>query len=366
MVKVCIRADGGKDVGLGHIMRCLSLAQTFRRNGDKVYFFSKLDEGIKKIRQENFEFVRLVSAVQEADGYLYDNPTHLADEVSEMIALLQEYRIDVLVIDTYNVSREYFLALKPYVNRLAYVDDINKFPYPVDIVINGNITGKFLGYQKYDQEQGLFLGTEYNMIRDEFSNIPPRTIRRNVKEILITTGGGDPFKLTSKLLDILLKDEEYRHLRLNVLVGSGFTNCGNLGDLSKNCDNVFLYANSVLSHILPDIIYSEVSPIMLRSDLAISAGGSTLYELAACGTPAMAIILADNQEGIVHKMDELGYVKSLGWYAQLSEELVLDNLGKIMGDVQRRREMSTKGQRLVDGKGTERIVRSILQNFEEN
>lgn len=366
MVKVCIRVDGGKNVGLGHIMRCLSLAQAFRRNGHKVFFFSKLKEGIKIIRQKNFDVVALSSASQEPEGRFYGNSAYLADEAHEMISLLQEYQIDVLVIDTYNVSKEYFFTLKPYVDRLIYVDDVNKFPYPVDIIINGNITGEFLGYQKYEQKQVLLLGTEYNMIRDEFSNMPPRTIWRNVKEIMITTGGGDPFNLTGKLLDILLQQEEYVNIRFNVLVGSGFTNCEDLDNLSKSYENVFLYTNSVMSHKLPGIIYSEVSEIMLRSDLAISAGGSTLYELAACGTPALAVILADNQEGIVHKMDELGYVMSLGWYNQLHEELVLDKLREIMGDFQGRTDMSGKAQRLVDGQGTERIVRSILQNFEEN
>lgn len=363
MLSIAFRADGGKNVGLGHIVRCLSLARAFRRNGCKVYFFSKLDEGIEKARHENFVVVRLPSAVQETE---YGNPTHLADEAHQMISLLQEYNIDVLVIDTYNVSKEYFLTLKPYVTRLAYIDDVNKFLYPVDIVINGNITGQSLGYKKYDQKQVLFLGTEYNMIRDEFSNIPPRTVRTNVEEILITTGGGDPYNLTGKLLDSLLQEEEFVNVRFNVLIGSGFTDCEYIGDLSKKYDNVFLYANSVLSHKLLGIIYSEVSAIMMRSDLAISAGGSTLYELAACGTPALAVILADNQEGIVHKMDELGYVINLGWYNQLDEGQVLVRLREMMNDYQRRKVMSDKGQRLVDGKGTDRLVLSIIQNLKAN
>lgn len=364
MPNIAFRADGGKNVGLGHIMRCLSLAQAFRRNGHEVLFFSKLAEGIETLRYAKFNVVPLASEKQESEGFFYGNPAHLADEAHELNELLSKYQIDVLVIDTYNVSEEYFIALKVHVDILAYIDDVNKYPYPVDVVINGNITGEYLGYRKYDQKQVLLLGTEYNMIRDEFSNIPPRTVREKAEELMLTTGGSDPYNLTGKLLDILLKQEEYRHMRFNVLVGSGFTNIEYLCNIVRNYNNVFLYANSVMSHKLPEITYSEVSVIMQRSDLAISAGGSTLYELAACGTPALAVILADNQEGIVRKMDELGYIMSLGRYKQLNEELVLKQVRRLSNDYQQRKEMSSKGQRLVDAQGTERIVRRIIRNLE--
>lgn len=363
MVRVCIRADGGKNIGLGHLMRCLSLAEAFRRNGHKVYFLSKLDEGIEKIKRENFDVVRLSSPKQETEGYSYGNPANLADEAKEMILLLRKYHIDILIIDNYNVDKEYFATLKPNVSKVVYIDDVNKFPYPVDIVVNGNITGEYLGYQKWDKNQALLLGPRYNMIRSEFCNMPYRFVKNKVTEIMITTGGSDPYNLTRLLLETLLKEEEFRRTRFNVLVGNGFTSYQYLDSLCKNYDNVYLYANSELPYRLSDISQTDVSQIMLRSDLAISAGGSTLYELAACGTPALAVILADNQEGIVHKMDELEYVMNLGWYDQLNKDLVLDRLRELTDNFQRRKEMSAKGQKLVDGQGTERIVRSILRNL---
>lgn len=163
MLTIAFRAEGGKNVGMGHIMRCLSLAQAFRRNGHKVYFFSKQKEGIEKVRHENFDVVRLFSIAQETEGYFYGNSANLVDEARELIPLLREYQIDVLVIDTYNVSKEYFLALKAHVGGLAYIDDVDKFTYPVDIVVNGNITGEYLEYQKYDQKQVLLLGPHLNV-----------------------------------------------------------------------------------------------------------------------------------------------------------------------------------------------------------
>jgi UDP-2,4-diacetamido-2,4,6-trideoxy-beta-L-altropyranose hydrolase len=366
MFKICIRADGGKNVGMGHIMRCLSLAQTFQRNGYEVCFLSNLDEGIEAVRRENFDVVRLPYVGQETEGFFYGNPAYLAEEANAIITFLLKRQIDILVIDTYNVSSEYFLQLKPCVKKLVYIDDINKFPYAADIIVNGNITGKYMGYRQYNKQQVLLLGPGYNMIRKEFRNLPTRSIREQVAEVMITTGGTDPYHLTSGLLACLLQHEQFQTLRFNVLIGSGFTDNEQLIDLSQNYDNIVLYANSAVVNNSPNIIYSEVSAIMLRSDLAISAGGSTLYELAACGTPTLAFVLADNQEFIVQKMEELGYVQSVGWYDRIKDGQVIKVLLNLIHDYEKRKEMSRKGQKLVDGKGTERIVRSIIESIPVN
>jgi UDP-2,4-diacetamido-2,4,6-trideoxy-beta-L-altropyranose hydrolase len=362
MLNIALRADGGKNVGMGHVMRCLSLAKAFRRNGHNVCFFSKLDEGIEKVGSERFEVVRMPSVEQrDTEGFFYGDPARLAEEAKVIIALVKRYQIDVLMIDSYNVTEEYFLALKSQVRSLAYIDDVNKFSYPADIVINGNITGKYLGYTKYHENQVLLLGPEYNMIRGEFCNLPARMINENAAEIMITTGGSDPYNTTGKLITILSQQEQCKNLRLNVLVGGGFANIADLIKLKQKYAAVFLYKNSALPYDSPEIRYSEVADIMLRSDVAIAAGGSTLYELAACGTPAMAFILADNQEFIVHKMDELGYVQSIGWHNQWEQQQVVKTLCNLLSNYEQRKAMSRQGQRLVDGQGTERIVHNIIQ-----
>lgn len=366
MLSVAFRVDGGKNVGMGHIMRCLSLANAFRRDGHKVYFFSKADEGIEIIQNEKFDVDSLPSVAQNTEGFFYGSPAELITEAEAVVSRLYSQQIDVLIVDTYNVTNEYFQLLKPHVKKLAYIDDINKFSYAVDIIVNGNITGKYLGYRQYDGQPLVLLGPSYNMIRNEFQSLPVRNMRKQVAEIMITTGGADPYNLTDKLLAILLHNEQLKVLRMNVLVGSGFTNIEHLINISQKHDNVVLYANSAVAANLPAITYSNISDIMLRSDLAISAGGSTLYEFAACGTPVLVFVLADNQEFIVQKMDELGYIQSLGWYNQLDDSQVVSALLNLMSNLEKRQEMSCKGQRLVDGRGTERIVKSIIDSLQVN
>lgn len=364
MLNIAFRADGGKNVGLGHLMRCLSLARAFRSAGHSVSFVSKLMEGIELARSENFNVCPIPSVEQVTEGFFYGDEHSLSEEVGHVIKILTETKIDILIIDSYNVNKEYFLALKKYVKRIIYIDDINKFSYPVDIIVNGNITGEYLAYEKYTENQILLLGPNYNMIRDEFCHLPRRDLGENVNEVMITTGGADPYKITDKLLGFLLENKQLADLRLNVLVGNGFRNVEYLSNLSNTFTNVFLYANSAIAESIENVTYSEIPALMLRSDIAISAGGSTLYELAACGTPAMAFILADNQECIVTKMAELGYIKNLGWYNQLGKETVLSAFFQLINDFKQRQQMSLRGQKLIDGKGTLRIISAIIKDLE--
>jgi UDP-2,4-diacetamido-2,4,6-trideoxy-beta-L-altropyranose hydrolase len=363
MLNIAFRADGGENIGMGHIMRCLSLARAFRRKGHTVYFVSKLTEGISRVSSENFAVVPLPSvAHNDTEGFFYGNPALLSDEAAQLIQIVKDYQIDVLILDSYNVTEEYFLTLKPYVRKLAYIDDVNKFTYPVDILINGNITGEYLGYSRYNKDQVLLLGPTYNMIREEFLGLTARVVKDKITEVMITVGGADPYDVTGKMLDIILSSERYCSVRLNVIVGGSFTSLDRLIKLKHKYTNVFLYGNFPEVHNYTDIVYSEMSDVMLRSDIALSAGGSTLYELAACGTPTLAFILADNQEFIVGKMSAEGYIKSLGWYNGLTDQAVLAAL-KELEDAGFRQRLSQRGQALVDGRGTARIVRAIEDNL---
>jgi UDP-2,4-diacetamido-2,4,6-trideoxy-beta-L-altropyranose hydrolase len=362
MVRIAIRADGGKSVGMGHIMRCLSLANEFRKTGHFVYFFTKYDMGIDLIEKEKFEVIRMPSEDKETEGFFYGNSEQLVSEANVLVALLHQYKIDILIVDSYNITHQYFLTLRSHVSCLVYIDDENKSTYPVNVVINGNVTATYLGYQKYNDDQILLLGPQYNMIRDEFKNIVTKGIRDNVAEIMITTGGSDPYNMTGKLLSIFLNNDDFSKVRFNVLVGGGFATRQDLIHLSQNHEQVVLHSTTVVD-ASGLIKYSTISEMMLRSDLAISAGGSTLYEFAACGVPVLAFILAENQNFLVEKMEQLGYIMNLGWYNQICEEQIVDSTKGLMNNYAARTKMSSKCLELVDGLGTERIVKELTAGF---
>jgi len=350
MITIGIRADGGPSIGLGHIMRCLSLAKELRKNGYQVYFLSKIREGIEKIQKENFEVIKIGSneEIKNRNGFCYGDLNSLEEESAEIIDVIRKIGLDLLIIDSYNVSEQYFLSLKPHLKKLIYLDDLNKFVYPVDILINGNLTACYLSYRKYSPEEILLLGPKYNLIREEFRGLPKRTVKPEVKEIMLTTGGSDPYNMSVKILDMLLQEEATKDLIVNVVVGSSFTNQEELINKLKRHSNIILHFNP-----------EKMSTLMLRSDIAISAGGSTLYELCACGTPTLAFISADNQEFIVNKMDELGYIRSIGWHHSLDRHKLIKYLLELKNDFQLRNSYKNKQQQLVDARGSTRIVQVI-------
>ncbi|MBF8982965.1 hypothetical protein IZY60_05400 [Lutibacter sp. B2] len=172
------------------------------------------------------------------------------------------------------------------------------------------------------------------------------------KDIMITTGGSDSYDISSKIINMILEDEELKKVKLNVIVGKGFTNKESLGEIAKENKNIILYENT-----------KYMSEIMLKADIVIAAGGSTLYELCACGTTTIRFIVADNQSELVEKMNALGYIISLGWYDEFSKEDVMYNLKNLCNDYLIRVKLSEYMQTLLDGKGTIRIVEEILSIY---
>lgn len=316
-MKVCFLADGNYEIGLGHVMRCITLAREFRKRGFSVYFLSKCEEGILKIKENKFDLLNKL-----------DNT-------------------DIIIIDKYELSNSFFLSMKKYCKIIAYIDDVNEFDYPVDIVINGSLISSELGYIKGNNKI-LLLGPQYNILRDEFRGMPKRVIRDKVQNIMVTTGGADPFNTTIEIIKLIRSNIKYDNMKLHVVIGSGFVNAEKLKKEIMNYKNIMLYEN-----------VKQMSKIMVASDIAFSAGGGTLYELCACGTPTIGLILAQNQELITNRMSQLGYIKSIGWHIELNKKKLWEALDSFIDKKCEREIISAKQQTLVDGRGAERIVNEI-------
>lgn len=357
MYKILILADGGLSIGMGHIMRCISLGNMFLNKGYEVFFISRYEQGKKVIRENNFGLIEISCRDNKLDIYTEcsSNTKELDSERERLINILKKEAADVLIVDHYNVNEKFFLYLKPYVKILAYIDDINAFSYPVDVVVNGNITGEYMNYEAYYPNQKFLLGPKYNLIRDEFVNIERRIISKTIKKIMITTGGSDSFRVTEKLIDYIRYEKNFDNIELHIIIGSSFQNKKELYEKKKQYTNIVLYEN-----------VKKISSVMLSCDIAISSCGSTLYELCACGIPTLGFVLADNQSFIAKKMNELGYIKSLGWHNELTKEKIIREIKEMIYNFQLRNKVVEKQQTLIDGKGTERVVSEFIKILVRN
>ncbi|EDU36136.1 UDP-2,4-diacetamido-2,4,6-trideoxy-beta-L-altropyranose hydrolase [Clostridium sporogenes] len=324
-MKIAIRADGGSKIGMGHIMRTLVLAKELAKTNDVFYICkvgnplsNKYKSGIDKVKAEGFDIVTI-------------NENNIINDLRNIVA-------DCLITDSYDVNEEYFNLTKDMFKITGYIDDMNLYCFNVDFIINQNIGAEEYFY-KANKDTKLFLGTNYTMLREEFRKNPNKNIKKEVQNIMITVGGADPNGITNIICDYV-KDLE---LKFHIVIGPSFKekNIKKLTYLENLKDNINLYFNA------------NMIEIMNKCDIAISACGSTLYELSACRVPALGLIIADNQEKIAHKMHEDGLIYNLGWYKDLTKDIILDNIKKI--SKLDNRQIIINNQKIINKNGVEKL-----------
>jgi UDP-2,4-diacetamido-2,4,6-trideoxy-beta-L-altropyranose hydrolase len=262
--------------------------------------------------------------------------------------LAKERKAPWIVADGYQFGFEYHRLIKDTGQRLLVIDDYgHDSRYCADLVLNQNIHAAPDLYEDKEPNTTLLLGTRYALIRREFlawqtylREIPPKAYR-----ILISLGGGDPENVTQKVLRAL--NQVYlKPLEATVIVGGANPHVKELSIEIKKIQH------SVL--LLKDV--SNMPELMARADVAITAGGSTCWETAFMGLPALMIILADNQRPSTEKLAALGIAVNLGWHANASAAKIARDLTRLIKDPILRAELSQTGRKLVDGYGAARVL----------
>jgi len=273
---------------------------------------------------------------------------HEDQELDRTQIYIKSLNSHALVIDTYS-AQGYALA-QVHAQCVAVIDDLANRPLPVDVVINGSVNASELTYVTSPQTQ-LLLGPKYLLLRDEFSQELSRWIRDRVERVLITVGGVDSFGLTSRL--IAWTREAIGKVNLDVVLGPFFTQ-----ESLLRIEEVVAGDYAVTVHRDPQYLRD----LMLSCDLAITGGGQTVYELAATGTPCIAIKLAENQSLNLIGLSAKG---ALLWAGDVRDRDLDDKVIKSLRDISvnkpLRDAMSQCGRSLVDGGGAVRVAQTLLQ-----
>jgi len=337
---VIIRADGSDSIGLGHVVRGLSLAGAIERAGGRAGFVCRSLGGLAaKMIGKDAPLVR-----------------ELPDEVSEgkdaeMTTLAAEgFGATTVVVDHYGLGDRWWRTLRES-HSLVAIDDEGRpgLGEAVDLVINQNTGALETWYPGAGQ---ALCGPRFALLRNEFLvRRAVREQRRNrrdaVENLLVTLGGADPKNSTSVVLGGLARVEG--DFTIHTVVGPGFIHGEALEAGARNDDRVRLHRAPV-----------DMAELMSMADLGVTGGGTTLYEAAFLGLPVAAVTVAQNQVGLVSAMQDLSVTQGLGRREHLSEEQVTRVLGKLVSDAERRLEMSLAGLELVDGLGADRAACEIL------
>jgi spore coat polysaccharide biosynthesis predicted glycosyltransferase SpsG/RimJ/RimL family protein N-acetyltransferase len=230
------------------------------------------------------------------------------------------------------------------------IDDTAHWPkYHADILLNQNINAYHLTYE-CDPDTTLLLGTRYVLLRSEF--LAWRNWQRNIPEkahkVLVTLGGGDSDNKTFKVIQALQKMDR-SSLEARIVVGP----------TNPNLDILHQLVGDSNSNLQLLTIVTKMSELMAWADVAISAGGSTCWELAFMGLPALLLILADNQQAVAEGLDAAGAAVNLGRPDNLTPTVLAHALSELALSSDKRTILARHSQELVDGNGAARTVKQM-------
>lgn len=336
------RADANIRIGAGHVMRCLALAQTWKNKGGNVIFITNCEGDTLKQRlsAEGFQVI------------LPDRPYPEPEDWATTSLVLTEHPGSWVVVDGYHFDSAYHYRIKELGHPLCIIDDMAHLDrYHADILLNQNLHAPKLKYS-CDKNTLQLLGSDYVMLRREFLDYRnwKRRIPKKAKNILVTLGGADQDNVTLKVVRAMntLNDSA---LNLKIIVGPVNPH---IESIEKQ-----LYASSFNGQLLSNV--EGMAKLMAWADLALSASGSTSWELAFMGLPSLVIVMAKNQEPVAEELQTSGVSNRLGRHTDLTEAGMAQSLRDSMLDWHQRQNMSDQGQKLIDGKGTEKIVATLIE-----
>lgn len=343
MQKLYIRTDMNQTIATGHVMRCLSIADAGRTVGVESVFILADNEAVPLLESKGYSYIALNSKWDD-----------LESEIEVLQDVIRREKIERLLIDSYQVTEKYLRALTE-VTYTIYLDDLNAFTYPVNALIcYANYWQKFNYANCYEEAQKngkidvvpeFYVGCKYAPLRQEFMNLPEKQISEKIERVLLMSGGADTNHSIVYLLN-KLKTVNFAHV--DVICGRFYEEIEELREEYEAYKNIHIHSN-----------VSNLIAYMKQADLAISAGGSTLYELCAVGTPAISFSYVDNQMDNVRQFEKEGIMECMGDFRNKENLRDVYEMVTTLKDKEVRKELSAKMRQMVDGKGALNIVKAI-------
>jgi UDP-2,4-diacetamido-2,4,6-trideoxy-beta-L-altropyranose hydrolase len=335
-----LRADGGPSIGGGHIMRCLALAQAWSETGGRAAFCAAT---LAPSLQQRL--------VDEGFGCItVDAKAGSSTDAEATIATAGSLGADVIVIDGYQFPVEFHQRLRDAGLKTAAIDDNGEIGNNVDdLVVNQNRHASPALYAQRAAHTRLLLGTEYALLRREFRNWqgPPRTFPASARQLLVTLGAADPSNVTADVI-ACIGPALAAAMEIAVVVGGS----------NPHADAVAARAAQLPNCRVVRDPGDEMARLMAAADLAICAGGGTMWEMACMGVPFIPIVIADNQRLAAAAMARDGYpaIERVAVPRELPAAVAA-----LAADAGRREVLSRRGRQLVDGHGAERVCAALRE-----
>ena len=344
MRHLLIRADATAQIGTGHVMRSLALAQAWQERGGKVVLISHCESEAlgQRIIAAGIDLIPLDKPHPDPSDW------SLTKGVLCQLQSRDPKGNPWLVVDGYHFEAEYQKSIKEAGCKLLWIDDYGHADhYYADLVLNQNMSADPSWYANCEPSTRLLLGPRYALLRREFNRWQgwQREVSGMASTVLVTLGGADPDNVTLEVIREL-KHVDVPRLEVRIVIGPANPHVESLKKAIRDDSRL---------HLLMSV--ADMPGLMAWAEVSISAGGSTCWELAFMGLPGILLMNAENQRGNVESLEREGIGINLGAPRDLPVARIATQLRQLMMNAEMRSRMSQRGQNLVDGNGGRRLCK---------
>ena len=300
--KIAIVVNAYKEIGTGHVYRCLSIASKLVLHDVIFLLDEKHKLGIDIVSNYNYPF------------RVYDGQNDLFD-------MLRQYSPDIVINDILDTTKEYVSVLKNNGYFVVNFEDIGEGVEIADVVFDAL-------YEHELHQNNVFTGHKYYILKDEFYFQPPKLITKNVSNILVTFGGTDPNNFTEKVVDSILATN-YEG-RINVILGLGYDALDELISKYQTNQSVQIYGN-----------VSNISEFMFKADVIFTSAGRTMYEIASVGVPTICLCQNEREMTHVFANENNGFI-NLGLGVNVSKQQIIDTFINLVNNYDLRIQMNNR------------------------
>ena len=356
-MKIVFRADASIAIGTGHIMRCLTLADSLYENGIQSEFICKNHQGnlITQIVERGYKVHILQGCQIHQDKTLKEkHPAstqwlggNWSTDAEQTINCICKQKVDWLIVDHYSLDARWEKLMRTFCRKIMVIDDLANRDHDCDLLLDQTYKRLRKDYQSRVPDSCIILtGVRYVLLRPEFARLREYSLQRRkkaaLKHLLISMGGIDKENITCKILQTLKQCNLPVNCRISIVTGISTSWFEEIKVKAKELP----WPTEIMTNV------TDMARLMAESDLAIGAAGGSSWERCCLGVPTIMLVLAENQQTIAATL------------AQEKAVMLLNRIGQLKNtidfSVTMLREISHAAGTITDGTGTKRVADAIL------
>ncbi|MBW4933774.1 UDP-2,4-diacetamido-2,4,6-trideoxy-beta-L-altropyranose hydrolase [Marinobacter sp. F4206] len=356
---VVFRVDASLEIGTGHAMRCLTLADVLQaKHARCIFVMRNLPGNLESLVKSKDHEVRMLPERGPSDSEVLTGHegwlrTDWKTDAADTIAAIQDAPPDWLIVDHYALDARWEQALADSVESLLVIDDLADRPHVCDVLLDQNLGRSQSDYDGLLPQTAVkLMGLRYALLRPEFADKRAISIARRrsgaVQTILVSMGGVDSENITSDVLRALDSVQELKSCHVTVVMGRGAPHAEEISELIQR---MRLRARMMVN-------VGDMASLMSDADLAIGAAGGTAWERCCLGLPSLLVVMAANQKPGTDALARTGAALAVGDRTHVSESLA--GAVRSLLDPAHIRAMSDRAASLCDGQGVRRVVAQML------